>query len=77
MSNINDAADLNDYFDVEQAARAVALTIADQIGRSTGAFSGSEPAEITGLVDLADYIIHGEHPLDRYSEEEEPNDTDA
>lgn len=47
-----------------QLARLEALQAAATIGRKTnGPFAGSIPPEVLELVDLAEYILNGKHPL--------------
>ena len=59
----------------QQIARVEALRVASTIGRkTTGPFGGSTPAEASDLVDLAEYILNGTHPMDRYNEKEKPDD---
>lgn len=58
----------------EQSTRLEALQGASSIlGRkSEGAFKAVTHPEIPELVDLAEYVVRGIHPLDRYREEETP-----
>ena len=61
---------MTEHLSDQQLARLEALKEAGSIGRTTtGAFGGSKPAEIPELVDLAEYIVAGVHPMDRYSDE--------
>lgn len=64
----------------QQLARIEALRVASTLGRkTTGPFGASTPAETSDLVDLAEYILNGTHPMDRYSndkKEEKTNDGD-
>jgi len=61
----------------QQIARVEALKVASTIGRkTTGPFGASTPAETTDLVDLAEYILRGIHPMDRYNTEEVKPDGD-
>jgi hypothetical protein len=56
----------------QQIARLEALHAAREVGRTTtGAFGGAKPPDIPELVDLAEYIIHGIHPMDRYYEDQQ------
>jgi hypothetical protein len=58
----------------QQLARLEALQAASPLGRtSSGAFGGSKPCEIPELVDLAEYIVRGAHPMDRYDKEVKPD----
>lgn len=58
---------MTEHLSDEQNARLEALQAAGTIGRkTTGAFGGSTPADVPELVDLAEYIIAGTHPIDRY-----------
>lgn len=53
----------------QQTARLEALQAASTVGRTTtGAFGGYKPPDIPELVDLAEYIIRGVHPMDRYAD---------
>lgn len=54
----------------QQIGRIEALqAAAPLVGRKTeGVFKGVEPVEITDLVDLAEYILKGDHPMDRFSD---------
>jgi len=55
----------------QQLARLEALHAASTVGRkTTGPFGGSTPPDTTDLVDLAEYILNGTHPMDRYNTEE-------
>lgn len=59
----------------QQIARIEALQVASSLGRkTTGPFGASTPAEITDLVDLAEYILNGTHPMDRYGEADNVRD---
>lgn len=54
----------------QQIARLEALQAASSVGRKTGGpFGPSTPPDVPELVDLAEYIIAGVHPMDRYTEE--------
>jgi len=54
----------------KQIARVEALQQASSVGRrSTGPFGATTPPDTTDLVDLAEYILNGTHPMDRYTEE--------
>jgi hypothetical protein len=62
----------------QQLARLEALHAAREVGRTTtGAFGGVKPCEIPELVDLAEYIIRGIHPMDRYTDTKEETDEHA
>ena len=55
----------------QQIARVEALEAASSVGRrSEGPFKASAPPDVPELVDLAEYILNGTHPMDRYTEEE-------
>lgn len=59
----------------QQLARVEALHAAREVGRTTtGPFGGVRPCEIPELVDLAEYIVAGIHPMDRYNTEEVKTD---
>ena len=61
----------------QQIARAEALGVARDVGRKTGGpFGPVTPVDVPELVDLAEYILSGTHPMDRYTEEA-PRDDDA
>lgn len=52
-----------------QIARLEALQAASSVGRKTaGLLGASTPPDVPELVDLAEYIIAGIHPYDRYEE---------
>jgi hypothetical protein len=52
-----------------QIARLEALQAASTIGsKSGGPFGPRTPPDVPELVDLAEYIIHGTHPMDRYGD---------
>lgn len=59
----------------QQIARLEALqSAAPLIGRKReGPFGAVEPTEINDLVDLAEYIIAGVHPMASYYEREKPD----
>jgi hypothetical protein len=60
---------MTEHLSDQQLARLEALQAAGTVGRTTtGAFGGSKPPEIPELVDLAEYIIAGVHPMDRYGD---------
>lgn len=61
---------MTEHMSDAQIARLEALQgAAPLIGRKNeGPFKGSEPVEISDLVDVAEYIIAGIHPLTRYEE---------
>lgn len=63
----------------QQIARAEALGVARDVGRKTGGpFGPVTPVDVPELVDLAEYILSGTHPMDRYSDvEEAPRGDDA
>lgn len=53
----------------QQIARVEALNAAAPLIRKTGSpFGPTTPPETQDLVDLAEYIVAGTHPMDRYSE---------
>jgi hypothetical protein len=53
-------------FTDEQRARATALDAACAVlSKRTGFASGELAADVVDVVDLAEYILTGEHPLDR------------
>lgn len=61
---------MTEHLSDQQLARLEALKAASTVGRtSTGAFGGYKPPDIPEIVDLAEYIIRGIHPMDRYQEE--------
>lgn len=66
---------MNEYTKLsdQQIARAEALRTAKAVGSKTQ-LGGSVPPDSTDLVDLAEYILHGNHPLDRYKEVEDEQD---
>lgn len=68
-----------EHLSEQQAARLEALLAAREVSRTTtGALGGSRPPDVPDLVDLAEYIIHGLHPHDRYSDQEmKPDVQDA
>lgn len=70
---------MTEHLSDQQLARLEALTAAREVGRTTtGAFGGAKPPEIPELVDLAEYIIKGVHPMDRYADApEEKSDVDV
>jgi len=58
----------------QQIARVEALHAAREIGRkSAGPFGAQTPPDVPELVDLAEYILNGTHPMDRYTEQENHN----
>lgn len=61
---------MTEHLSNQQIARLEALqSAAPVIGRrSKGPFGPSEPADVSDLVDLAEYIIAGIHPMNRYEE---------
>lgn len=63
----------------EQRARADALFIARDVSKKTGSpFGPVTPADVPEIVDLAEYVVRGVHPMDRYTDEEKPDaDNDA
>ncbi len=55
----------------QQIARVEALHAARDAGRkSAGPFGAQTPPDVPELVDLAEYILHGIHPMDRYHEDQ-------
>ena len=62
----------------QQIARVEALHAGREVGRKIpSAFGGATPPDVPELVDLAEYILHGIHPMDRYSEEVKTNGDEA
>lgn len=63
----------------QQIARVEALMVARDVGRKTGGpFGPVTPADVPEMVDIAEYIISGTHPMDRYADaEEKPDAHDA
>lgn len=60
---------MTEHLSDQQIARLEALKAASTVGRTTtGPFGGSTPPDTTDLVDLAEYIIAGTHPHDRYED---------
>ena len=59
------------YLSEKQLARVEALKVAAPIlgRRSDGVFKGSEPVDPGSLADVAEYILSGLHPMDRYNED--------
>jgi hypothetical protein len=69
---------MTEHLSDQQIARVEALHAAREVGRTTtGAFGGAKPPDIPELVDLAEYIIRGVHPMDRYDTTEEKSDADV
>jgi hypothetical protein len=68
---------MTEHLNEEQIARLEALQGASQIlGRkSEGAFKAVSYPDIPELVDVAEYIVNGIHPMDRYGDA--PNVQDA
>jgi hypothetical protein len=61
----------------QQIARVEALQAAKAVGvKTTGPFGGSTPPDTTDLVNLAEYILNGTHPMDRYGKKEEEKNGD-
>jgi len=61
----------------QQIARVEALHASREVGRkSAGPFGAQTPPDTTDLVDLAEYILNGTHPMDRYTDEKEKPDVD-
>jgi hypothetical protein len=59
----------------KQLARVEALQQASAVGRkSAGPFGGATPPDTQDLVDLAEYILNGTHPLDRYGDADNVHD---
>lgn len=53
----------------QQIARVEALTVAREVVRtSSSAFGGTALPEVPELVDVAEYIISGTHPMDSHQE---------
>jgi hypothetical protein len=69
--------DQSEVFTDEQRVRAKALREARTLLVKTGFASGELDAPASDLVDLAEYIIRGTHPLDRYDETETETATRA
>ncbi len=65
MTTTTDRAEL---FTDEQRERATALDAARAVLAKTGFASGELEVPTAELIDVAEYIIHGTHPLDRYEE---------
>lgn len=65
--------------DETQRARAEALRVARTIIETRTGFSSSlrDDTSAADLVDLAEYVIEGLHPLDRYDADSETNDGGA
>ncbi len=63
---------MTEHLSDQQKARLEALErAAPLIGRrSEGAFKAVEPRDVNDLVDVAEYIIAGVHPMDSYKERE-------
>jgi len=62
----------------KQLARLEALQAAAPLGRkTTGPFGAATPPDTTDLVDLAEYILNGIHPMDRYDSKEVKDEQDA
>ena len=61
---------MTEHMSDQQIARLEALqSAAPLVGRKNdGAFKGSDPTDINDLVDVAEYIIDGVHPMTRYYE---------
>jgi hypothetical protein len=56
----------------QQIARVEALHAGREVGRKIpSAFGGATPPDVPELVDLAEYILHGIHPMDRYYEDQQ------
>lgn len=56
-----------DHLDHEQTARVEALQAARDVGKTIPSlFGGTNPPDTTDLVDLAEYIISGTHPMDAH-----------
>ena len=54
----------------KQIARVEALQAASSVGKKGGGpFANGTPPDTTDLVDLAEYILNGTHPMDRYDKE--------
>ncbi|MDF2805451.1 MAG: hypothetical protein K0S43_397 [Cellulosimicrobium sp.] len=66
----NTTTDRAEVFTDEQRRRANALTAARATLAKTGFASGEIDAPVAEIIDLAEYIISGTHPLDRYDETE-------
>jgi hypothetical protein len=66
-----------EHLSEQQVARLEALQAARSVGsKTTGPLGTTSPPDIYDLVSLAEYIIHGTHPFDRY-EEVSDEDSDA
>lgn len=61
--------DRDEVFTDEQRARAKALDTARGLVTKVGFASGEVNVPVAEIVDLAEYIITGTHPLDRYDDE--------
>ena len=62
----------------QQIARVEALTVAREVGRKTGGpFGPVTPADVPEMVDIAEYVINGTHPMDRYSGRSERKSREA
>jgi hypothetical protein len=60
----------------QQIARVEALHASREVGRRIpSAFGGTTPPDTADLVDLAEYILNGTHPMERYGDA--PNVHDA
>lgn len=60
-----------EFLNDEQKARVGALRVAHPFLRATGGMFGpTTPGAVTDLVDLAEYIVRGLHPHDRYTTDE-------
>lgn len=66
-----------EHLDDQQIARVEALTVAREVGRKTGGpFGPVTPPDVPEMVDIAEYIVRGIHPMDRY-DQEAPRGDDA
>src|SRR5262245_50200390 len=60
----------------QQIARVEALRAASSIGTKVASpFGGRTPPDVPELVDLAEYILKGTHPMEHYWREEQTDDT--
>lgn len=61
----------------QQIARVEALGAARETSRRTGGpFGPVTPVDVPELVDLSEYILHGIHPMDRYTDTKEEDSGD-
>ena len=60
-------------FTAEQQTRAEALRTARAVLSKSVGFATSLDVSLTDVIDLAEYIVRGVHPLDRYAETPPPS----